>query len=159
MLEPARRDGGDLHASGDDAQATVVSDPVPEVTTIGVSIDRDWRSLYETVWRPETFPLWASGLTNAPLKKEDAVWKANGPEGPIEITFTGRNTFGVMDHWVDLGGGHVIYVPLRVIQNGSGAHVLLTLFRQLDMTDAKFAEDVAWVERDLSALKTLAERP
>jgi hypothetical protein len=129
-----------------------------EVTTVGVSIDRDWRAVYDAFWRPQAFPRWASGLSNADLGKDGSVWKATGPDGPIEITFTDHNAFGVMDHWVDLGGGRVVYVPLRVIENGTGAHVLLTLFRQPDMTDAKFAEDVAWVTRDLSALKALAER-
>jgi hypothetical protein len=132
---------------------------IEEATTIGVSIDRDWRALYDALWRPEAFPGWASGLSNADLRKDGDTWKATGPAGPIAIKFTGHNAFGVMDHWVDLGGGKVVYVPLRVIQNGSRAHVLLTLFRQPDMTDAKFAEDVAWVTRDLSALKALAERP
>jgi hypothetical protein len=74
------------------------------------------------------------------------------------ISFTDHNAFGVMDHWVDLGGGRVVYVPMRVVENGKGAEVLLTLFRQPDMSDAKFAEDQIWVRRDLSALKALAER-
>ena len=63
-----------------------------------------------------------------------------------------------MDHWVDLGSGRVIYVPLRVIENENGADLLLTLFRRPEMTDAKFAEDGEWVKRDLLALKALAER-
>ena len=48
-----------------------------------------------------------------------------------------------------------IYVPLRIIQNGDGAEVLLTLFRQAGMSDSKFAADAEWVGRDLLALKTL----
>jgi hypothetical protein len=130
-----------------------------EAKTISVSVNRDWQTLYEAFWRPETFPQWASGLSSASLKKDGETWKANGPEGPIEITFTGHNPFGVMDHWVDLGSGQVIYLPLRIIQNGTGAQVQLTLFRQPDMTDTKFAEDEAWVKRDLLALKARAERP
>jgi hypothetical protein len=63
-----------------------------------------------------------------------------------------------MDHWVDLGKGRVIYVPLRVVENEKGAEVLLTLFRQPEVTESKFAEDEDWVKRDLLALKALAER-
>jgi hypothetical protein len=129
-----------------------------ESITIGISIDRDWRDLYEAIWRPEAFPTWVSGLSNASLVRQGEIWTAQGPEGPIQIRFTDRNEFGVMDHWVDLGGGRVVYVPLRIVANGSGAEVLLTLFRQPEMSDAKFAQDQDWVRRDLLALKALAER-
>ena len=128
-----------------------------DARTISISIDRDWREVYEAIWRPEDFPKWASGLSNASLEKKGDVWRAAGPEGPVTIRFTGHNAFGVMDHWVDPGGGRIVYVPLRVVENGTGAEVILTLFRQPDMTDAKFAEDEAWVTRDLAALKRLVE--
>lgn len=60
-----------------------------------------------------------------------------------------------MDHYGYVGNTPAIYVPLRIIQNGDGAEVLLTLFRQAGMSDAKFAADAEWVERDLLALKAL----
>jgi hypothetical protein len=129
-----------------------------DAETISVSINCNWRDLYETFRRPETFPEWAAGLSNSSLEQDGDDWKARGPEGPIRIKFSDKNEFGVMDHWVDLGGGRVIYVPLRVVENDNRAEVLLTLFRQPEMTDAKFAEDREWVRRDLLALKALAER-
>lgn len=60
-----------------------------------------------------------------------------------------------MDHYVGVGIGLEIYVPLRIIPNGAGAEVLLTLFRQPGMSDAKFAGDAELVARDLLALKAL----
>ncbi len=90
--------------------------------------------------------------------KDGEAWTAEGPEGPIRIRFTGRNAFGVMDHTIDAGTGPKIYVPLRVIANGEGAEVLLTLFRQPGMSDEKFAADAEWVQRDLLALKALVTR-
>jgi len=129
-----------------------------EAITVGISIDRDWRDLYGSIWRPEAFPSWASGLSNASLVRQGEIWTAQGPEGPIQIRFTDRNGFGVMDHWVNLGGRRVVYVPLRIVANGTGAEVLLTLFRQPDMSEVKFAQDQDWVKRDLLALKALAER-
>ena len=123
--------------------------------TISISINRNWRKVYDVVWRPEDFPKWASGLSKSPLTKDGETWKAEGPEGTVRILFTAHNAFGVMDHYVDVGDGTIIYVPLRIIQNGDGAEVLLTLFRQQGMSDAKFAADAAWVECDLHALKAL----
>ena len=128
-----------------------------EARTVSVSIDRSWLDLYEAIWHPEYFPAWASGLSKSSLKKDGDRWKAEGPEGEIRLRFTDRNLFGVMDHYVDIRSGPEIYVPLRIVPNGDGAEVLLTLFRQPEMTDAKFLADIEWVQRDLLALKALAE--
>ena len=89
------------------------------------------------------------------MEQEGDIWKAEGPEGPVRIRFTSFNDFGVMDHYVDIGGDVLVYIPLRVIANASGAEVMLTLFRQPGMSEDKFAADVEWVERDLAALRTL----
>ncbi|MDR3707523.1 MAG: SRPBCC family protein [Capsulimonadaceae bacterium] len=127
--------------------------------TISISIDRDWNEVYEAIWRPEDFPLWASGLSSSGLTPDGDVWKAQGPEGSIRIRFTAHNAYGVMDHYVDTGGEDgEVYIPLRVIRNGDGAEVMLTLFRQPEMSDTKFAADAKWVARDLQALKTLVTR-
>jgi len=126
--------------------------------TYSVLIERDWRELYEHIWRPEFFANWASGLAESDLRQSGDAWLADGPEGPIRIRFTGHIDHGVMDHFVDLGDGRVIHIPLRVVQNGEGAEVMLTLFRQPEMTDEKFAADAKWIARDLRALKQLLEK-
>jgi hypothetical protein len=126
-----------------------------EARTINISIGRPWRELYEAIWRPESFPKWASGLSKSSMEKDGDWWKAEGPDGPIRIRFTDHNPYGVMDHYVDVGSGSVIYVPMRVIPNGNGAEVLLTLFRQPGMCDTKFLADAEWVQRDLLALRSL----
>lgn len=126
--------------------------------TLSVSIDRPWQSLYEAFWRPEAFAEWASGLSQAKLTRDGECWRAEGPQGAVSIRFTDHNPFGIMDHWVALGDGREIYVPLRVLANEQGAEVQLTLFRQPDMDEDTFAQDAAWVRRDLLMLKALAER-
>lgn len=129
-----------------------------ESRVISIAIDRDWREIYETIWRPERFPEWASGLSKSSLSKEGDAWKAAGPEGQVWIAFTGHNAFGVMDHTVTLEDGTQVYVPLRVIRNGAGAEVQFTLFRLPGMSDEKFAADAEWVMRDLLALKALVTK-
>ena len=126
-------------------------------TTFSVSIDCHWQALCERIWRPEFFPKWASGLSEADLREEDGAWVATGPEGPVRIRFTAHNAHGVMDHFVELGDGNEVHIPLRVIQNGGGAEVLLTLYRQPEMDDERFAADAEWVKRDLAALKKFIE--
>ncbi|MDJ0387224.1 polyketide cyclase [Roseomonas sp. E05] len=126
-----------------------------EARTIGISIARDWQEVYDAIWRPEDFPKWAAGLSQAALQRDGDAWRAQGPEGPVRIRFTGRNPFGVMDHVVETGAGPEVYVPMRVIPNQGGTEVMLTLFRQPGMSEAKFAEDAAWMARDLEALRAL----
>ncbi|UMY19698.1 polyketide cyclase [Methylobacterium organophilum] len=130
-----------------------------EAKVITCSARREARELYERLWRPESFPQWASGLSQGALERDGEGWTAQGPEGPVRITFTPHNPFGVMDHRVDLGDGRSVFVPLRIVPNGEGSEVMLTLFRQPGTSDAQFAEDEAWIRRDLAALVALAEGP
>ncbi|WP_343895723.1 hypothetical protein [Craurococcus roseus] len=90
------------------------------------------------------------------MDKDGEAWKAKGPEGPIRIRFTGHNPLGVMDHYVDVGSGPEVYVPMRVVPNAGRAEVLVTLFRQPGMPDAKSQADAEWVQRDLLTLRDMA---
>lgn len=127
-----------------------------EVRTISIAIARDWRDVYAFVARPENAPLWASGLGKS-LEQVDGRYFADGPEGRVEVRFAAPNDFGVLDHWVVPAPGVEIYIPMRVIANGTGSELTFTLFRQPGMTDERFASDAAWVERDLRRLKALLE--
>jgi hypothetical protein len=124
--------------------------------TYSISIDRDWQALYEAIWHPEIFPKWASGLTESNLRQDGDGWLADGPEGPVRIRFSPHNVYGVLDHVVETGDGQAIHVPLRIIANGDGAEVMLTLFRQPGMSDEDFARDAKWITRDLRALRDFA---
>jgi len=127
-----------------------------ESRTVSVSIRRDWQAVYAFAHRPENFARWASGAARS-LRQEGDEWVADGPDGRAVLRFAPRNEFGVLDHAVILASGATIYVPLRVVQNGGGCEVMLTLFRQPGMTDAVFARDADWVAKDLAALKALLE--
>lgn len=124
---------------------------------LSVSIGRDWQAVYDYLAVPANFNAWASGLGNS-LREENDVWQGQGPAGPIRLRFSARNAFGIADHWVEVGPDIVVYVPLRVVANGSGAEVVLTLFRQPEMDDAMFAADADYVRRDLASLKAILER-
>ena len=113
-----------------------------DVRHVTVSVERPWQDAYDVIWRPEWFPTWASGLSQADLRLEADTWVATGPDGPIRIEFTGHNAFGVMDH---------------TVPNDAGAEIIITVFRYPGMSDEIYVRDVAWVERDLASLKRLLE--
>ena len=76
----------------------------------------------------------------------------------MKVRFADKNKFGVLDHYVTTASGVEISVPMRVVINGSGSEVILTLFRLPDMSGEKYAEDMKLVERDLKTLKDILEK-
>ncbi|NGM51755.1 SRPBCC family protein [Caulobacter sp. 602-2] len=126
--------------------------------TIGVARPAD--AVYGYAADPENMSEWAAGLGEGLRRSadEDGVWIADTPAGEVRVRFSPANPFGVLDHWVILPDGTEISVPLRVVANGDGAEVTLTLFRLPDMDDAAFERDAAAVTRDLEALKARLEQ-
>jgi hypothetical protein len=124
---------------------------------LSVSIDRAASDAYEFLSHPENFPKWASGLAGS-LRKVGEEWIAETPEGRAKVRFSERNSYGVLDHAVDLPRGPSVYVPLRVLAKERGCDLVLTLFRRPETSDEKFAADARWVMRDLEAAKRILEQ-
>jgi hypothetical protein len=125
--------------------------------TISVSIDRDWREVYDFTSIPENFQRWAAGLGRR-FDKSGEEWLAEDPDGrTIRIRFARPNELGVLDHVVHLEADEIL-IAMRVVPNATGAEVMLTILQLPGMTEERFAADAAAVERDLTALKRLLER-
>jgi hypothetical protein len=130
--------------------------PTQESKTIGISINCPWERANAFLGHPENFPQWAAGLGSG-ITRDGDHRTVQTPQGPATVRFTEPNPFGILDHTVVPPGGRPAYVPMRVVANGDGCEVMLTLFRSPEWSDQKFEEDVQWVERDLAALKKLLE--
>lgn len=128
-----------------------------EVQHITIYIDRSPRDVYEFASNPENLPRWAEGLAGSEVKRAGSVWVAEAPFGMVKITFAEKNTFGVMDHDVELDSGAVVHNPMRVVPNGDGSEFMFTLMRQPNMSEEQFAEDKRAVEKDLRTLKEFLE--
>ncbi len=128
-----------------------------ESRTITVRIDRPFDEVYEFLVDPANWNQWAFGLGKNIRRSQDG-WIADSGGGIARVEFTARNSFGVVDHTVIRPSGQRVYVPMRLIANGSGCELLFTLFRESDMSDARFGSDAAFVERDLNGLKRLLEK-
>lgn len=127
---------------------------------VSVTIARPLAEVAAFLADPANFPRWASGLAGGLQPSpagEGGEWAVATPEGRIRIRFSPPNSYGVADHWVTLPDGSVVYVPLRAVANGEGCEVTLTLFRLPGMDEARFAADLAWVERDLDRLRHVLE--
>jgi len=127
-----------------------------EIRHLSISIDCPQPLAYGWLCIPENFPLWAAGLATS-LEEVDGEWIAASPLGAMKLRFSHRNSLGVLDHWVYPEAGGEIYVPLRVVANGKGCELTLTLFRQPGMDDARFAADAELVRKDLIFAKKILE--
>ena len=124
--------------------------------TLSVSINCPADRVYAFVSNPENLPGWAAGLCRS-VSKSDAGWIVETTRGPMNLRFAERNDLGVLDHYVSPAPGVEVYVPMRVLPNGSGSELLFTLFQLPGMSDGKFAEDAGLVTRDLETLKAMLE--
>lgn len=126
-----------------------------EVRHLSVSIAQSPDVVYAFLSDPVNFPKWASGLGSLALV--NGAWVAQTPEGAMPVRFSGRNPYGILDHWVSPKSGPEIHIPMRVIANGEGSELLSALFRQPGMDQKKFDADAEWVTRDLNKAKTILE--
>ena len=124
--------------------------------TLGVSIDRDPEAVAAFIANPRNLPLWAAGLGHA-VRETESGWVVETAQGPVGLRFAPENDYGVTDHTVTVSPEVTVYVPMRVVANGTGSEVLLTLFRQPGMGDDKFIEDQELVQADLERLKVVLE--
>ena len=124
--------------------------------TVSVSIFCPARDACEFIRNPSNLPRWATGLGGSATYVNDD-WHIETPAGPAILRFVPANDFGVVDHEVILTAGGTTRVPMRVLPNGEGCEVTVTLFQPDNMTEREFSRDVNWVKRDLEGLRTVLE--
>lgn len=125
-------------------------------TTVSVPIERPPRDVYAFVSDPANLPTWATSFCRSARRQGDE-WLVETPDGPMTIRFVAPNELGVLDHYVSPAPGVQVFNPMRVVPNGDGSEVIFTLFQPPEVSDSRFAEDAAMVERDLGTLKRVLE--
>ena len=124
--------------------------------TLTISINCSPKKVYEFVFNLENMPKWAKTFCQS-SKKSNGEWIIETPQGPMGMKITPKNEFGILDHTVIPAPGVEVFVPMRVVPNGSGSEVIFTLFQQPGMSDQDFARDQGMVEQDLATLKQVME--
>lgn len=124
-----------------------------------ISIKRSFSDVYAYLSNAKNFPTWAAGLGSSfkETSKEN-TWSITTANGPATVRFVEKNTFGIVDHYVNTPDGQEVYIPLRVIQNNTGSEVIFTLFRLPGVTDEQFKKDREAVQKDLNTLKQVLEK-
>ncbi|MGI0044977.1 MAG: SRPBCC family protein [Nitrososphaeraceae archaeon] len=123
---------------------------------MNTSINSNPQVVYDFVSNLENLPRWASS-TFSSIKEVNGEWVVDTPQGRNKVMLAERNNFGILDHHVKLTSGVEVYVPMRVVKNGNGSEVMLTVFQTPEMIDERYAEDIKTVEKDLNHLKIIIE--
>lgn len=144
---------GAISARASASQRTATS----ESRTLSVRIDQPFARVYEFLVDPANWNQWAFGLGKS-LRRSGSGWIADSDSGTLKVRFTARNQYGVLDHTVVRAAGAQVYVPMRLITNGSGCELLFTLFREPGITDERYNSDANFVQGDLDRLKKLLEK-
>ena len=126
---------------------------------ISERIDRPADQVYAYVSNPANLPRWAPGLGNS-VEEVDGQWFVDTPAGTsVCLAFAPRNDLGVLDHYLTLNSGAIIYVPMRVLADESGSEVVFTVRRRPGMTEDELKADGDAVAADLARLKRILEEP
>ena len=119
-----------------------------------MSVLRSPQDVYAFTADPRNLPRW-SWIESA--EPDGDGWRVSTADGTAHLRFAAPNDLGVLDHEVEPAPGVVVRVPMRVVPNGSGSEVLLTLLRLPGTTDEAFEEDARTVAADLARLKAVLE--
>jgi len=88
---------------------------------------------------------------------QDGWFKAVTKFGEGEIKVNGVKEFGILDHvWRDPQASWQVYA--RVVPNGEGSTVMMTLFQPPVMSDQQFSDAMKEMDIEMAKLKEILER-
>ena len=122
-----------------------------------MNIDRPFDKVYEFLLDPSNWNQWAFGLGKNIRRSQDG-WIADSRGGTAEVRFTPPEQLWRGRSHSHSPLGQCIYIPMRLIVNGTGCELLFTLFHESNLSDGQFASDAGFVQRDLNGLKRRLEK-
>lgn len=122
-------------------------------TDIGASPEKVFAFLAD----PLNWPQYAIVNLRSVRPGRDGWCKAVTKFGEGEIKVNGVKEFGILDHtWRDPQASWDVYS--RVVPNGEGSTVMMTLFQPPVMTDAQFDQAMKEMDAEMAKLKEILER-
>jgi hypothetical protein len=116
--------------------------------------------VYDYLADPPNLPQWTMALGPSFRQIGPLSWIAEEPmleTGPITIGFCPRNRFGILD-WEVTYTDWTLQMPTRVVANGAGSEVMMTLFAAREDSEERIESELEWMRTDLMTLKALLEQ-
>ena len=127
-----------------------------EIQHLGVCFNCSFATAYNYLSNWSNLTKWSSGLVGTPHQVADH-WVISSLVGVVKIWPIHKNELGVLDFTIALPSGEQIYIPMRLISNGAGCSLILSLFRFESVSDEDFKNYLDLIRSDLQRLKTRLE--
>lgn len=119
---------------------------------ISLYIDCHPAQVYEFLCAPENISQWSRDL-NGPVEQVENGWIFDSSQGPVKVCFSLRNEFGVLDYSLTFTSGEVYQLPMRVLPNGCGSELVMTIWIADGTSHQDFLRYKQMVKEDLIAIK------
>ena len=116
--------------------------------------NKSQKEVFEYLLQVEKWPEWSVFAPS--VTKDGNLWIVHTPQGDIKLRPAFNAELALLDHYL-LVGDNEIFIPNRVVPNGSGAEVIITIFQAPNLTEDKYQEQIGWVEKELQNLKKSLE--
>ena len=121
-----------------------------------VDIEASTEKVYDFLADPMNWPKYAVVNLRSVAPGQNGWFKAVTKFGQGEIKVNGRKELGILDHvWKDPQASWTVYA--RVVPNGEGATVMMTLFQPPVMTGAQFDAAMKEMDVEMAKLKEILE--
>jgi RNA recognition motif-containing protein len=125
--------------------------------TIAASVTWDPQTAFDWIADPQNLPRWHSSFCRSLGVENDAL-VVQSPRGPVGVRFITDDRARILDfimrcRTVDLAAS------FRVLPNGEGAEIVVTLVQPRGFPDHFFQEQVRWMENGLRNLRKIAQGP
>lgn len=132
-------------------------DKISRSATKYVDIQATPEKAYAFLSNPMNWPRYAVVNLRSVSPGQDGWFHATTKFGQGQIRVAGVKEFGILDHvWKDPQASWTVYS--RVVPNGGGSTVMLTLFQPPVMNDAQFDRAMAAMDTELAKLKEILEQ-
>lgn len=121
-----------------------------------ITIDADWRKVFEFVAQPRNLPHWARAFCQA-IRLHGDAWLVTSPQGEVRVRYRTDAAVGVIDFHLTPAPGVEAFAASRVVPNGTGSEYVFTQFQTPLMPDDLFTRQVHALQQELVTLKALLE--
>jgi uncharacterized protein YndB with AHSA1/START domain len=122
--------------------------------TLTASLEVAPAPLFARVSDPDQLAQWHGAFCRA-LRKENDGLIVESPRGQVPVRFLRDDRAGALDIVMSFPEAAEFVTAIRVLANGSGSEIVLTLVQSAGLADAAFHEQVRWAENALRNLRKL----
>ncbi|MFA5975121.1 MAG: RNA-binding protein [Elusimicrobiota bacterium] len=123
--------------------------------TLTASLPHDVQALFAKIADPDSLPQWHPNACRS-IRRENGQILAESPRGPMGIRLIRDDRALLVDLIMCLSEGIEFTTSIRLLQNGSGSEIIMTMIQPQGLSDSTFNEQVHWAENALRGLRKTA---